>query len=144
MLTTRIALRIAIATIVRAQPVEPSAALHNRLLELNQDIRAKGLLPLEGSSEKLLTGYSYGEFYDWDLYFENLYLSYYGVSDYCFSNLKAFLDRQKPDGFVSRSLIRKRDRQHFKPFLAQIAVLGSRQRHDFTWLRGTYYDRLKR
>ena len=77
----------------------------------------------------LLTGYSYGEFYDWDLYFENLYLSYYGISDYCFTNFKAFLDTQQPDGFVSRSLRRNgtpdRNTQMFKPFLAQIAVLGS-------------------
>jgi len=28
----------------------------------------------------VLTGYSYGEFYDWDLYFENLFLTYYRES----------------------------------------------------------------
>ena len=142
--TRSIAGALLLSTLALAESAEPSQKLRARLIELNEDIRAKGILPLAGSQEKLLTGYSYGEFYDWDLYFENLYLSYYGVSEYCFSNLKAFLDRQKPDGFVSRSLIMKRDRQHFKPFLAQIAVLGSRQRGDFSWLRGTYYDRLKR
>lgn len=140
----QIALAFALSTIGLAQTTGPSPELRTRLLELNQDIRNRGVLPFAGRDARLLTGYSYGEFYDWDLYFENLYLSYYGVSDYCFSNLKVFLDRQRPDGFVSRSLIMKRDRQHFKPFLAQIAVLGSKQRHDYTWLQGTYYERLKR
>ncbi len=65
----------------------------------------------------LLTGYPYNEFYDWDLYFENLYLSYYGVWQYCFTNLKEFLDRDQPDGYVNRSLVKQRDRQQFKPFL---------------------------
>ena len=76
--------------------------LHIRLDALNQDITTKGMLHVKGRPEPLLTGYAYGEFYDWDLYFENLYLSYYGISDYCFSNFKAFMALQKPDGFVSR------------------------------------------
>jgi hypothetical protein len=144
MAAVRLLLIFALAVSAFAQQTAPSPKLRSRLMELNQDIRTKGILPLEGSSTKLLTGYSYGEFYDWDLYFENIYLSYYGVSDYNLNNLKAFLDRQKPDGFVSRSLIVKRDLEDFKPFLAQIAVLGSRQRHDFTWLQGKYYLRLVR
>jgi glycogen debranching enzyme len=44
---------------------------------------------------------------------------------------------------VNRSLIKQRDRQQFKPFLAQLAVLGAKQNHDdYEWLRGNYYDRL--
>lgn len=72
--------------------------------------------------------------YDWDLYFENLYMSYFGISDYCFTNLKSFLNQQCVNGFISRTLIEKRERQHFKPFLAQIAELGSRQTGDYAWL----------
>src|SRR5271155_684783 len=53
-----------------------------RLQELNRDIRSQGLHDFPGATGKMLTGYKYGEYYDWDLYFENLYLSYYGVSDY--------------------------------------------------------------
>ena len=140
----RLFLLVFLAISACAQERVPSTTLRHRLAELNQDIHARGILPFKGSSTKLLTGYSYGEFYDWDLYFENIYLSYYGVSDYTFNNLKAFLDRQKPDGFVSRSLVMKRDLQDFKPFLAQIALLGSRQRHDFAWLKGNYYERLVR
>ena len=62
---------------------------------------------------------------------------------YCFTNLKEFLKREQPDGYISRSLIKQRDRQQFKPFLAQLVVLGGRQsNNDYEWLRGDSYDRL--
>ena len=110
---------------------------------MNADIQAHGLRHIPGVEGTFLTGYPYNEFYDWDLYFENLYLSYYGVWPYCFTNLKEFLNREQPDGYVNRSLIKQRDRQQFKPFLAQLAVLGCKQNHDdYEWLRGNYYDRL--
>jgi len=121
------------------------AALPARLRTVNQNIRARGLRRIPGVDATLLTGYPYNEFYDWDLYFENLYLSYYNVWPYCFTNLKEFLDRQRPDGYINRSLIKQRDRQHFKPFLAQLVVLGCRQnRHDYGWVAGNYYDRLRK
>jgi len=121
--------------------------LRARLQSLNRDVATRGLHDFPGAKGKLLTGYAYGEYYDWDLYFENLYLSYYGVSRYNFTNFKVFLDRQQPDGFVSRTLgmTYKRPTQMFKPFLAQIAVLGSRQNgEDYEWLRKSYYERLQR
>ena len=117
--------------------------LPQRLGELNRDIATRGILPYRNQAD-LLTGYSYGEFYDWDLYFENLYLSYYGIGRFCRTNLERFLDQQHSSGFISRSLILKRDRQHFKPFLAQIALLGARQLGGFTWLQGRYFERLER
>jgi len=52
------------------------ARLPVRLQELNSDIRSKGLHDFPGATGKMLTGYKYGEYCDWDLYFENLYLSY--------------------------------------------------------------------
>jgi hypothetical protein len=112
---------------------------------VNADVREHGLRTMPDIEGKLLTGYPYNEFYDWDLYFENLYLylSYFGVWEYCFTNLKEFLTRQQPDGYISRSLIKQRDRQHFKPFLAQLVVLGCKQnKNDYEWLRGNYYERL--
>ena len=118
-----------------------------RLDSLNRVIATKGLHDFPGADGKMLTGYAYGEYYDWDLYFENLYLSYYGVSQYNFTNFKVFLDRQRPDGFVSRTIgiTYKRPTQMFKPFLAQIAVLGSRQNGDnYDWLRARYYERLQK
>jgi hypothetical protein len=117
--------------------------LYLRLMKANDDIVAHGLRRMPGIKGTLLTGYPYNEFYDWDLYFENLYLSYFGVWPYCFTNLREFLDRQQPDGYINRSLIKQRDRQHFKPFLAQLVVLGGRQnKNDYEWVRGNYYDRL--
>lgn len=123
-----------------------SAELRARLAQLNHDIVTRGLHDFPGSKEKLETGYAYGEFFDWDLYFENVYLSYYGVSTYDFSNLKIFLSRQKPDGFISRTLGVKFDkpRQMFKPFMAQLAVLGSKQTGSYEWLRGDDYARLQK
>jgi hypothetical protein len=119
------------------------AELHHRLLTTNEDIRTRGLRSVTGIDGLLLTGYPYNEFYDWDLYFENLYLSYFGVWPYCFTNLKEFLNREQPDGFVTRSLIKQRPGQQFKPFLAQLVVLGAKQnKDDYEWVRGNYYDRL--
>lgn len=105
-----------------------------RLKTVNSDIKQKGIMNFPQENALLLTGYSYGEFYDWDLYFENIYMSYYGISDYCFTNLKAFLKREHLNGFVSRTLKEPRPYQQFKPFLAQIALLGSKQKNDFIWL----------
>ena len=105
-----------------------------RIEEVNRDIAACGVVLYEPDGRKLLTGYAYHEMYDWDLYFENLYMSYFGISDYCFTNLKSFLNQQCVNGFISRTLIEKRERQHFKPFLAQISELGSRQTGDYAWL----------
>jgi putative isomerase len=116
-----------------------------RLATVNSDIATRGIRSFPGTTDKLLTGYPYNEYYDWDLYFENVYLTYFGVDDYCFTNLKLFLDREQPDGYVNRSLIKQRDRQHFKPFLAQLAVMGTSMRgDDYEWARAAYYDKLKK
>jgi hypothetical protein len=115
--------------------------LHARLAEVNGHIISRGIQSYQGKSD-LLTGYSCGEFFDWDLYFENVYMSYYGISRYCRTNLEVFLDQQLECGFVARTLAQPRLRQHFKPFLAQIALLGSRQFDSFEWLRSKYYARL--
>lgn len=124
---------------------EDFTRLPARLGAVNADIQKRGLHAFPESQGKLLTGYEYGEFFDWDLYFENVYLSYYGVNRYDFTNFKLFLDRQEPDGFISRTIGVKypKPKQMFKPFLAQIAVLGSKQNYDnYEWLRGRYYERL--
>ena len=47
-----------------------------RIEEVNRDIAACGVVLYEPDGRKLLTGYAYHEMYDWDLYFENLYMSY--------------------------------------------------------------------
>jgi neutral trehalase len=124
--------------------------LARRVAEVNKHIRLHGIRTmtaihddLAGVGSELLTGYAYGEFYDWDLYFENLYLSHFGLHRYCRTNVEEFLGRQLPSGFVSRTLLRPRERQHFKPFLAQTVLLGCRQSGDVRWVRGGVYHRLK-
>ncbi|MEG1427119.1 MAG: trehalase family glycosidase [Oscillospiraceae bacterium] len=116
---------------------------------LNRNIKEHGIARLGGenlfiSTADLLTGYSYGEFYDWDLYFENIYLSYFGISKFCRNNVEAFLDRQLACGFVARTLAEPRQRQQFKPFLAQTVLLGYKQGQNILWLRDKYYQRLKK
>lgn len=105
------------------------------------NMRDKGVVYMNGKD--CITGYAYHEIYDWDLYFETLFLSYFGVSKFCRNNVELFLDTQHPSGFVARTIREPRMRHHFKPFLAQTALLGSRQTNDYRWLSGKYYDRLK-
>ena len=76
--------------------------LNQRLAEVMNDIRNYGIR--QHKSRQVLTGYSYGEFYDWDLYFENLFLTYYGISDYNRNGVEMFLDQQLECGFVSRTM----------------------------------------
>ena len=85
--------------------------LIHRLKATNADLISQGLRHIPGVQGTFLTGYPYNEFYDWDLYFENLYLSYYGVWQYCFTNLREFLNRQQPDGYINRSLIKDRNQE---------------------------------
>lgn len=46
--------------------------LESRLQEVLEHIRTRGVSICRG--REVMTGYSYGEFYDWDLYFETLFL----------------------------------------------------------------------
>ncbi|NIJ45918.1 hypothetical protein FHR24_002389 [Wenyingzhuangia heitensis] len=120
-----------------------SIVLKTRLRELNNNISKHGiLLDTLYTHKKLLTGYSYMQFYDWDLYFENIYMSYYGVSKYNFDNLEGFFAVQDPDGFIKRSFGPKNfgNTHHFKPFVAQIVLLGSRQVGNFKWAEKNYHQ----
>src|SRR6266498_1108831 len=113
---------------------ETATRLRARLNSVMQDINQYGIR--YHLDRKVLTGYSYGEFYDWDLYFENLFLTYYGIADYNRNGVEMFLDQQLENGFISRTmgLSWSKPRHHFKPFLAQIALLGCRQTGDYRWL----------
>ena len=114
-----------------------------KIQEVLDNIKHKGIVYI--NRRECVTGYAIHELYDWDLYFETLFLSHFGVAKYCRNNVETFLDTQKADGFVSRAAVNIRETQHFKPFLAQTALLGSRQLQDFRWLRGErYYPRLQK
>jgi len=114
--------------------------LITRLGEVNLDIKSRGVLFDSISKKELITGYEYGQFYDWDLYFENIYLSYYGISKFNFRNLDAFFMLQQSDGFIKRSFGPKDyGKDHmFKPFIAQIVLLGSLQEESYEWARCNY------
>ena len=71
-----------------------------------------------------VTGYDADEFYDWDLYFECLFLSHFGVSQFCRSNTEMFLDLQYANGFVPRTV--REPRQSPNPvFLPRPSGRGS-------------------
>ncbi len=120
-------------------------SLRERLAEVNEDITTKGILHDPVIDEYLLTGYDYGQFYDWDLYFENIYQMYIGESKYCFKNLEGFFARQEPSGFIKRAFGTKDfgANHMFKPFVAQTVLLGMRQSDDKEWLT-KYYDNISR
>ncbi len=124
---------------------ERAQKLETRLGELNHDIAKRGIRMFGKFPEPMLTGYAYEEFYDWDLYFESIYLSYYGKADVGLANFRAFMSIQKPNGYISRMLQRQQTKHHFKPFLAQMAVLGTQQLGgDYEWLRASYFEQLGR
>lgn len=87
-------------------------------------MKNRGVVHVNGKD--CITGYAYHELYDWDLYFETLFLSYFGVPGFCRSNVELFLDTQHPSGFVARTIMEPRWRHPFKPFLAQ--TVGGRVR----------------
>lgn len=114
-----------------------------RLRELKENIFHHGVRFYQG--REVVTGYMYEELYDWDLYFECLFLAYLGEPRFCRNNVEMFLDQQEESGFIPRTMgiCYPKPRHHFKPFLAQTALLGCRQTGDYRWLDGKYYQRLK-
>lgn len=124
--------------------LKDAGTFEKRLLKLLSDIMDRGVRVY--NDREVVTGYHYNELYDWDLYFECLFLSYFGIYKYCRNGVEMFLDEQEPSGFVPRTMGIKypKQRHHFKPFLAQIALLGSRQGEGFVWLNGKYYEKLKK
>jgi hypothetical protein len=115
------------------------------LSSVNNDIKSRGILPAKDGNKPLLTGYSYGQVYDWDLYFECLYAAYNGVGVFCHNNLEAFFRLQLGNGFIKRSFGPHEygKDQHFKPFVAQTALLGHWQLNDLGWLK-LHYDPIVR
>ena len=84
-----------------------------KIQEILNNIRQKGIVYI--NRRECVTGYAIQELYDWDLYFETLFLSHFGVAKYCRNNVETFLDIQKENGYVSRAAVNIRETQHFKP-----------------------------
>ncbi|MGC8553710.1 MAG: MGH1-like glycoside hydrolase domain-containing protein [Phycisphaerae bacterium] len=116
------------------------ALLLAHLRTVNKNIATHGVAYNAKYKLWLFTGYDYGTYYDWDDYFENIYLAYNGISRFAVNNPTLFLKLEHPDGFIPRYLSPngyQKDAQ-FKPFLAQIAWLGFMQRHDIGWLKAHF------
>ena len=93
-------------------------------LEAEAALTRRGILTEPVSSREYFSGYSYQTLYDWDQYFEALVQVYMGWdSSYIRNGVTIFLDHQRPDGHIARSVPSNEyhDPEHVKPFLAQIA-----------------------
>ena len=123
--------------------VEANPQVMERIAEDFKRLAINGVHNVDG--KYCVTGYEYKEFYDWDLYFECLALSYCGVNQYAKNGVELFLDKQRIDGFVPRTqeLVWERPGQMFKPFLCQTAALYVTQTHDGEWLRGKRFLQLE-
>lgn len=88
----------------------------------------------------LLTGYDYGQLYDWDLYFECIFSAYAGEYRYCRNNLTAFFARQEESGFIKRSFgpYNYGASHPFKPFIAQIMLLYYNGTGDIQFVRENF------
>ena len=119
--------------------------LLTHLRNINQNIQTKGIQHPAKNQYGILTGYDYGQVYDWDSYFENIYMAYNGVASFCYGNIDGFLAIQKPDGFIRRCFGPKNygTSEHCKPFLAQLAMLGEWQQKDLPWLTLHYPEIVK-
>ena len=112
-----------------------------RLQEVNRHATEHGFLQWE-NKRTILLGYSYPTLYDWDCWFEGLFWSHTGVSRYLRANTEAFLDAQRSNGYISRTLCGDKP-QHFKPFLAQMALLAWRIDGRDAWLTPKVMRRLE-
>ena len=104
-----------------------------KVQQILDNIHDKGIIY---ANNKFVIGYAHHEVFDWDLYFETVFLSYFGIHKYGKNAVELFLDTQHPSGFIARTLgtVWPTPRHQFKPFLAQTALLCAKQSKDFRWL----------
>jgi len=95
------------------------------------------------------TGYGYDTLYDWDQYFEAIVQLYAGwPCDFIKNGVKIFLDRQRQDGFIGRTLYpadcgKSHHQEMFKPFLGQTLLLCYHREKTLNWLLcDNYYEKL--
>ncbi len=130
---------------------------HQLLVQRIRDLMAtRGI---QHNEESGLDYYSsYGDLYDWELYFDSILLAYYGGEDYAIQGLRIFLKKQQPNGFIprripkhpipenvaplSQRLYSEEKKEHCKPFLFQIALIISRTRGSAQWITPEDYNAL--
>jgi putative isomerase len=116
-----------------------------RVQEVNHDIVESGIVRSSETGTELLSGYDYGQFYDWDMYFEGIYQSYQREHEFDLSNLDGFFYKQQPDGWIPRSFgpMPWGADHPYKPFIAQTSLLGFKQGGNVDWLRNNF-DRINK
>ena len=135
------------ATAPRIADLESLKTLRTELADVDSLMR-NGIMTEEVSGLDYFTGYSYRTLYDWDQYFESIVQLYMGwPADYIKNGVTIFLDNQREDGFIVRSVPGNKfhDNEHVKPFLSQIALLVCDQYGDKDWiLTPEYMKRLQK
>ncbi len=102
-----------------------------------ETLMRNGIMQEEVSGLYYFTGYSYRTLYDWDQYFEAIVQIYMGwPSGYIKNGVLLFLQNQKDDGFIARSVPGNEwhDAEHVKPFLSQIALMVAREYGEKDWI----------
>jgi hypothetical protein len=117
-------------------------------LSVEDRLMRSGLFTDADTGRTYFTGYQYRTLYDWDQYFEAIVQAYMGWgSEYIRNGVTIFLDHQREDGFIARSVPDGpyHAREHVKPFLAQIALLVSDVYGELDWLsENDYFGRMQR
>jgi putative isomerase len=119
--------------------------LLRKTLSTEDGLMNKGILQDTDTRKFYFTGYSYRTLYDWDQYFESIVQIYMGrPSTQIINGVTIFLDHQKPDGMIVRSVPGNKfhDNEHVKPFLCQITLLVFNNYHETAWLNEAYFGRL--
>ncbi len=107
-----------------------------------------GILTDSATGMQFYTGYAYKTLYDWDQYFETITQIYMGwPSKYIKDGVLIFLDNEKPDGFIARSVPTDQwdIKEQAKPFIAQICYLVYKSYGEKDWiLKEPYFTKLKK
>ena len=73
--------------------------------------KIKRLMEAQGLQRHVPTGQtyytSYTDIYDWEMYFDGLWLAYYGGESHTIGGLRVFLGSQREDGFISRCVLKQ-------------------------------------
>jgi hypothetical protein len=119
----------------------------SHLLDIDS-LMQNGRLTDSATGLQFYTGYAYKTLYDWDQYFETIVQIYMGwPSKYIKAGVLIFLDNEKPDGFIARSVpVDQWDiKEQAKPFLAQIAYLVYKSYGEKDWiLHEPYFTKLEK
>lgn len=115
-------------------------------LKYLDELMKRGLFEDEDTGKPYFTGYDYKTLYDWDQYFEAIVQFYMGWdSSLIVSGVEIFLDHQREDGFISRSVPSNEwhDPEHVKPFLCQSLVMVARAYGTDRPIDSSYIPKLK-